>query len=230
MDPICLSRIIVYSCLFVCNRCQEYAKVELEQALSEDVQSRMCFVVTNSGIRKVSISDYRDLPLTIAYVLAQHDPTHKIEGIDNENYMVLLKRALLVKRSQGSQIVAEQILRLKITKRNSSSGALLVGGNGEELGQSNSQTPAGHLLLEAPGDKPSQSAGQRKPLTYFFHKVKWPTKDNLQPLLSAGLTEELIHTISALPSYRDKIVEPIIDQIRELNVDRYVRFFSEFTR
>lgn len=202
-----------------CDRCQEYAKTELEQAQSEEVQSRMCFVVTNSGLRKVGISDYRDLPLTIAYVLAQQDPANKIEGIDNENYLVLVKRALLVKRSQGATIVAEQILRLRVTKRNVSSGGTLVvaGSDDEEL---EPQHPAEHLLIGVEGEKATRPAGHKTPLADLFHKIKWPTKESLEPLISAGLTEELIHTISALPSYRDKIVEPIIEQIRELNVDR----------
>ncbi|RYH27844.1 hypothetical protein EON65_12975 [archaeon] len=96
------------------NRCQEYAKEEFDLAQSAEEQDKLKFIITSSGTRKVPKSDYNDIPLTIAYALAQHDPAYNLEGIRNENYINAIDSALSSKRDLAMNTVFKQVFKVDL--------------------------------------------------------------------------------------------------------------------
>ncbi|RYH27845.1 hypothetical protein EON65_12980 [archaeon] len=81
--------------------------------MSENAQSQLSFVVT-SGLCTAMSPNYNNIPLIIAYAIALNDSAEVLKDIQNENFIVTLRNALLSRCRHAVYMVAKSVLKIEL--------------------------------------------------------------------------------------------------------------------
>eukprot|EP01031_Cornospumella_fuschlensis_P026530 gene26530-32061_t len=94
--------------------CRLFAPADLELSMSPEVQRRLSIETTSTGIRRVLQTDFSDIPLIIAHVLALHDPSRQVEGVFCEDYLSKLHEYFRDRRIRQASIICERIFHFNL--------------------------------------------------------------------------------------------------------------------
>lgn len=193
----------------------------------------MQLVISPSGLRKVAHSDYADIPLTIAYAIAQHDSAFKLEGILNDDYIKAIHLALLSKREVAMNTVFKKIFRMdwrsntEELKMSSNSNTSMHNSTDTVSVKESSLNVTRSSIVSSAGERPSTSSS-----------IKAPPRSTAAPMNAKLTINESLEIMQSIAKVSEKSLDAIFqhcysdssDATRkpELLIPRYVNRVMQF--